>query len=368
MSVISKKICLFNYPPIANFHGYKIDTFDPLKYFHPKDHWALTDIFPWGLNGYNKKRGLTSSAAGVDKLYRERDPSYMKMVGDFVDKFQDYDLIVMSGYNFIHPEILVTKLSKPIKVLGFIDDPMSTYRSGIPFLWAFDGAFYISPSYIDNLLFSDAIKRWGNKPNTWWPLVPYSFQKPAVENDDFFINRNVEVTYVGNPSASKVDRLIKLKKHFGDRMKVHGRWPFKGYIGLIRGLFGKPVYPYKVTSLSVPDRTNLYWNTKIGFNMHVSDTPTETGNVRMYESVAHGMLMICDKAGADGHNQIFKDEVEALYYNNVDNAIDLIESLLRDDKERLRIAKNGYNKYWQDYEWESNLKKFLDWALSIQRI
>lgn len=362
-----KKVCLFNFPPMENFHGYHIETFDPLAYFPKGSRWPFTDLIIWGLNGWDQRRALTAGAAGVDRLYRERNPHYMRMIGDFIDRFRDFDLIVMSSYNFVHPEVLTRELKKPIKVLGFIDDPLSTYMRGIPYLWAFDGAFFISPAYIDNLSFSQAINRWTEKPVTWWPLVPFPYQQPEKANETFFRERDVEVVYVGNPSASKVDRLIGMKRHFGTRMQVHGRWSFKGYVGYIRGLSGKAVYPYRVTSLTAQQRTQLYWRTKIGFNMHVSDQPFETGNMRMYETPAHGMMMICDKGGADGHERIFKPDREAIYYDTIGQAIELIEHYLHNDDERIRIAQGGFDRYWRDYEWESNLLRFLDWSMALDR-
>lgn len=361
-----KKICLFNYPPMDDFHGYHIENFDPLAYFPKGSRWPFTDLIIWGLNGWDQRRALTAGAAGVDRLYRERNPHYMRMIGDFIDRFRDFDLIVMSTYNFIHPEVLARELKKPIKVLGFIDDPLSTYLRGIPYLWAFDGAFFISPGYIDDQPFDEAIQRWG-KPNMWWPLVPFPFTRPENADEAFFRQRDVDVVYVGNPSASKVERLIRLKRHFGERMRVHGRWPFKGYTGFVRGIFGKPIYPYRVTSLTNQQRTQLYWRTKIGFNMHVSDHPFESGNMRMYETPAHGMLMVCDKSAANTHARIFEPHTEAVYYDGVNEAIDLIEYYLTHDEERIRIAQSGYERYWQDYQWEPNFLRFLDWASSIQR-
>lgn len=360
-----KKVCLFNSPPIAEFHGYRIETFDPLAYFSKRSHWSIRDLIVSGLNGYDQRRALVE-AAGIDRLYCERNPQYVKMIGDFVDRFRDFDLIIMSTYNFIHPEVLARELKKPIKILGFIDDPYSTYTRGIPYLWAFDGAFFISPSYIDDLSFEGAIDRWGGKPATWWPLVPFAFRRPIKADAKFFRDRDVEVVYVGNPSPSKVDRLIKLKRHFGSRMRIHGRWPFKGYAGYIRGLLGKPVYPHKVTSLSHEERTQLYWRAKIGFNMHVSDYPCETGNMRMYETPAHGMMMICDKAGGDGHARIFEPNSEAIYYENIKEATEMIEYYLAHDEERIKIARAGYGRYWNDYEWEANTKEFFDWACAIR--
>lgn len=362
-----KKVCLFNFPPMENFNGYHIESFDPLAYFPKGSRWPFTDLIIWGLNGWDQRRALTAGAAGVDRLYRERNPHYMRMVSDFIDRFRDFDLIVMSSYNFIHPEVFARELKTPIKVLGFIDDPLSTYMRGIPYLWAFDGAFFISPSYLDDLPFNEAISRWGGKPATWWPLVPYPYQRPEKIDEAFFRERDVEVVYVGNPSAPKVERLIGLKRHFGSRLRVHGRWPFKGYVGYIRGLLGKPVYPHRVTSLTHEQRTQLYWRAKIGFNMHVSDQPFETGNMRMYETPAHGTMMICDKAGADGHARIFEPDREAIYYDTPGQAIELIEHYLDNDEERIRIAQAGFDRYWRDYEWESNLLRFLDWSMALDR-
>jgi len=362
-----KKVCLFTGLPRVNFHGYSIETFDPLEYFQEKMRWSLSDFIRCGLNGYDKKRAITAGAAGIDRLYRERDPAYMQMTKDFVERFRDFDLIVMSTYNFIHPEVLKRELKKPIKILGFIDDPLSTYLRGIPYLWAFDGAFYISPSYIDNLNFTDALQQWGCNHSTWRPLVPFSLNKPEQADGAFYSERDIDLVYVGNPTASKVDRLKKLKRYFGARMHVHGRWPLRGYIGFVRGLLGKPIYPYRVTSLSNEQRTNLYYRAKIGFNMHVSDYSYETGNIRMYETPAHGMMMVCDKAGANAHNKIFTEGKEAIYYDDIEDAISKIEYYLEHDEERIQIAKSGFKRAWNDYGHEQNLKKFLDWAVSVPK-
>lgn len=360
-----KKVCLFNYPLMNGFHGYDIESFDPLPYFSVKKKWPLFNFLTNGLDGYDKKRAIMAGAAGVDRLYRERDPDYMRMLDDYIDRFRDFDLIIMSTYNFIHPEILRRELKKPIKILGFIDDPLSTYLRGIPYLWVFDGAFFISPSYIDNLNFTDALQQWGCNHSVWWPLVPSSLNKPKQVDDTFYRKRDIDLVYVGNPSASKVERLKKLKRYFGARMHVHGRWPLKGYIGLVRGLLGKPIYPYRVTSLSNDERTKLYCRAKIGFNMHVSDYPYETGNMRMYETPAHGMMVVCDKAGANAHTNIFSEDEEAIYYDNIDDAISKIEYYLEHDEERIKIAKAGFTRAWKDYGHEANLKKFLDWAITV---
>lgn len=87
----------------------------------------------------------------------------------------------------------------------------------------------------------------------------------------------------------------------------------------------------------------------------------------MYETPAHGMLMVCDKAAANTHARIFESETEAIYYESVDDAIGLIEHYLSHDEDRIRIAQAGYERCWRDYQWEPNLVRFLDWAINIPR-
>ena len=142
------KVCYFHNPTVAgSFHGYELSTLDPAPYFLsnvPRLRWA---------SAQRRFRALLS-AKGVDTLYRERDPAYMRFVHDFVDSYRDARLIVLATYNPIHPDILHRELPQPTKILGFIDDPYSTYERGIPYLWAFDGAFYISPDYKDIIAFA----------------------------------------------------------------------------------------------------------------------------------------------------------------------------------------------------------------------
>ena len=102
-----------------------------------------------------------------------------------------------------------------------------------------------------------AFKCWCDKPLSWWPLLPFPYQQPEHADEAFLRERNVDVTYVGGPYGSKVNRITQLKQNFGDRMRVHGHWPLKGYMGFALGLIGKPILPHRMTPLSAAERTNL---------------------------------------------------------------------------------------------------------------
>src|SRR5262249_51445134 len=175
---------------------YEISSLDPAPFFDEEPYWEPTELVTGGWNRYSRVRSL-HSAEGVDRLYRERNPAYMRFVAEFVNQYRDHDLVVMATYNPVHPEVLWHEMKKPIKILGFIDDPYSSYVRGIPYLWAFDGAFYITPSYDDRSLTRDALARWGCPSSTWWPLVPFPFSRPEL-GERFFSERSVDLAYVGN--------------------------------------------------------------------------------------------------------------------------------------------------------------------------
>ncbi len=363
-----KKVCIFGFPRMENFHEYSIDSLDPAPYFPSVDRQALFQKL--------------SEAKSLDQMYREKDSAYMRFLGDFVDKFRDADLFVAYIYNPIHPEVLLKELSKTIKILGFIDDPFSTYVRGVPYLWVFDGAFHISPGYSDQYLFQDALARWGCEQSCWWPLVIprldgqsegniWPLVPPRAEaqrrGDAFFRERDLDLIYVGAPYSSKMDKLARLRKRFGPRMRIHGRWPYAGYVGMLRRLRGKAAMWTRVTGISDEERTSLYYRTKIGVNMHLSDRPAETGNMRMYEVPAHGMMLLCDKAGMNAHERIFVPGKEAIYYDSTDDAIAKIEYYLNHNEERESIARAGFARAHRDYDGETNMKRFLDWAMGLPK-
>lgn len=361
-----KKVCVFDFPESKVGNKFSIRSFNFNSYFVADNSMSIAG-FKSRWNIFWKKRLIIAGVEKVDELYRAKDPEYMAFVKDFVEEFKDYDLIVMSTFNPVHPEVFHKYLKKPIKILGFIDDPYSTYLRGIPYLWAFDGAFYISKSYSKEDLFEEALQKWGCENSYWWPLCPRNVEIPAQVNEDFFTKRTNDITYVGLPSVDKIQRLCQLKKHYGDQFSLYGRWPFYGYAGIVKGLMSKQIYWGRVKSLSNTERTDLYLNTKIGFNMHVSSTPTETGNMRMYEVPMHGIMLLCDKAGRDAHEEIFEPNIEAVFYDDFEDAISKIDYYLANEDERCKIAKKGFERAVKDYNWNQNFIKFLDWAIALKK-
>jgi len=365
-----KNICILHFPRIADFHGYSIDNLDPRPYFKNRQS-------PWGKVILGRH---LLQAKYIDQMYREKDPAYMRFLDDFIAKFENAHVIIAASNNPVHPEVLYRDLKGPVKIAGFTDDPQATYIRGIPYQWAFDGAFYISPSYNDEFLFKDALARWGCDYSYWWPLVwprmsggtesglwPLQEAREAADKkgDGFFSQRDIDLIYVGNYYDPKVDRLVELNKRFGSRLHIHGRWRLSGYRGAMRWALGKAPLWRRVSPLSDAERAQLYFRARIGINMHLSGTPMETGNMRMYEVAAHGAMLLCDKGGRNAHEFIFEPDKEAVFYDSVADMMEKIEYYLQHEEEREKIARAGFERVHRDYDGETNFRKFLDWACSV---
>src|SRR5262249_50986658 len=140
-----------------------------------------------------------------------------------------------------------------------------------------------------------------------------------------------------------------------------------GYRGAARWIVGQSPLWTRVTSISDQERAKLYCRSKIGINMHLSETPMETGNMRMYEVPAHGAMLLCDKAGMSAHERIFQSNKEALIYDSMDDPIAKIEYHLEHDDDREKIARAGFDRVHRDYDGETNFKNFLDWASGLPK-
>jgi hypothetical protein len=276
-----------------------------------------------------------------------------------IAELQSFDILVFSTFNPIHPEILASRLRDKVKVIGFSDDPYSTYIRGIPYAWAFDAAYFISPSYSAAMAFPELMQCVGVARSRWMPLVqPIDF--PLLDEGQLR-RRDRAICYVGFPTNSKFDRLIALRKAFGDRFEVHGRWPLKGLAGFVRPLKGNRGFFQRVTSLSAEQKRQLYLATQIGFNMHVSDRPAECGNMRTYEAPQFGMMLLCDRGANNLQNTIFEEGREAVYYSTIAEAIERADFYLRNPDERVRIAMNGHRRCHAEYRWDKVMEEFLSW-------
>lgn len=77
--------------------------------------------------------------------------------------------------------------------------------------------------------------------------------------------------------------------------------------------------------------------------------------------------MVCDKAARDAHASVFAPNAQAVFYESLDDAIELMEYYLAHPEERLQIARRGFERFWRDYTADANLLKFPIWACATRK-
>ena len=120
----------------------------------------------------------------------------------------------------------------------------------------------------------------------------------------------------------------------------------------------KKCYRGKVTPGGVLD---IYRKTKIVPNMHYNKYPAAGTNLRPFEAMASGAMVISDDIRADIFN-VFKDGEEFVSFHEGDSQRfkELVEYYLNNPEERLKIAKNGYQAIMTRHTYFMRMKEMMD--------
>ena len=236
----------------------------------------------------------------------------------------------------------------------FGDDPEGCETTSQYYVKNYNYAFCGGVYFDKNTKISEKYLEWGAKKSKFIPLGVYPKKRREINN---FEDREIDLVYVGGCYLPKVFRIFKLKKHFGSRMKMYGRGWSKSNNFLKTAILKAIKFIYKIPQieeLPKDEIVDLYQNTKIGFNIHMSYGPS---NVRMYELPANGVMQICDCE--NGLKELYKINKEVIVYKNINDAIKKIEYYLKNNKERIKIAKAGYKKVLENYKVEYSFELLL---------
>jgi len=304
----------------------------------------------------------------LDSLYQQRDKKYFTFLENFQKNFHEFDILICDQLNPFHPEWLYNNLKHIIKIYGMIDDPVCTYHRTLSQIWAFDGVFYVSPGYNEKFTMNELIKSYNSRLETFF--LPHARNNKLTQAhldtvNKSFNKRNEDVLYVGAYYESKIERLIFLKNKLGDKFNVYGNWPYKGFRGILRGLELKTPFFQRVKYITEREKFDLFLKHKICFNMNWNEG-RETGNMRMYQAPFYGMMLLCDQSAKNQHEVIFNKD-EAIFYDCIEDAVEKIDYYLKNDSERIRIAKNGFKRAVNDYNHEKIWIDILNWSLNIYK-
>jgi spore maturation protein CgeB len=228
----------------------------------------------------------------------------------------------------------------------------------MPYSYAFDHIFTVTPSYNSKVSMPDQFKKWGAKNASYVPLGAISSQFQNLEQDFIFNRtRQNELVFVGSSTTlERNEKLFEIKKHFKNRFVLRGQWGWKTNL---RNIIVNNTDFWITAQTNLP---NLYLNSKIGINIHDS-SEYGFGNRRTYELPLNGVMLISDFK-ASHLNDIYELDKEVIGYENIDEAIYLIEYYLQHDDERNEIALKGFLKAKEKYLF-SNI--FLSVLKDIQK-
>ena len=89
----------------------------------------------------------------------------------------------------------------------------------------------------------------------------------------------------------------------------------------------------------------------------------ETGNSRLYELPANGVMQICDRGAGNATAELFEEGREIVLYDDMEEAIDKIRYYLAHPEEREKIALAGYRRVMRDYRQETIYRDLFDWIV-----
>lgn len=307
------------------------------------------------------------TADSLNDLYKNKNSEYFVFLDWFYKTYKDFDILVSAQINPLHPEWLCENFKNTIKIYGMQDDPVCTYHRTFSELWAFDGVYYVSPSFNEKYTTKELISLYNSNIHSYF--LPNVTSNIYTSDHDFSVQeslskRKKSIIYVGQYYESKIDRLIYFKDKLKDEFDVFGWWPRLGYQGVVRALKFKRPFLLRVNSLTESQKLRHFLNYKICLNMNWNEK-LETGNMRMFQAPFYGMMLLNDVAAKNQHLEIFNNN-EAVYFDGIEDAVEKAEYYLKNDSERLKIARNGYLKASKIYNKEFVWNNFLKWASELK--
>jgi spore maturation protein CgeB len=184
----------------------------------------------------------------------------------------------------------------------------------------------------------------------------YILKKLMPEKD------NIEVSFIGGLSAAHNKRVAELQK-FAKKVPTK-IW---GYgIGnledkrnrVVRKILGPtPIIKNYKGECWGQDMYNKLAASKITFNSHIELAGSYAVNMRMFEATGCGTLLLTD--GKNSKLKFFEDKKHVLFYESIDEAIELANYYLQNEKERKAIAKAGQDFTLSNYNYRTTTQKLI---------
>jgi spore maturation protein CgeB len=283
-------------------------------------------------------------AQALDDLYFDCKTDLMRLYDEVKRTItaESIDALFVDNCAPYHPDWLRTL--GVFKVLRISDGPIAAYDRDFAYAHAYDLVLYHSPAYSRDMGIAEKLRYLKVEASAFLPLGVFdeAFSPGLSEEALFARERDIDVIFIGAMHLGKMPFLAKVKKALGRRCRMHGLTSLK------RNLYfnAKHGFPGWIRPIPQADYPVLYQRAKIGFNLHNRGKYT-VGSYRLFELPANGVMQISD--GDEHLGAFFVEGDEVVGYRDADDLIAKIEHYLKNDAERLRIARNGYRRTMRDY-------------------
>jgi len=128
---------------------------------------------------------------------------------------------------------------------------------------------------------------------------------------------------------------------------------------LIRHFFPNPILKNYMGELWGMDMYNKLANSKITFNSHGDVAGEYAVNMRMYEATGCGTLLLTD--GKYSKLKLFEDRKEVVFYDSIEEAIELVDYYLKHENERVSIANAGQKVTFEKYNYRKTTELMISY-------
>lgn len=283
------------------------------------------------------RTGKNLSFRELDRKWNCGDTALLSMYERLEERLQGKDILINGPGIHLHPDF-VQRLPQTT-VFQCFDDPESSSELSRPVATSYDVCL------VGNIAEIETYKSWGVKNVAWLPQGIWpEFQDPEMTSEKILQEgRSMDLFLMADRlSPWRRASMNRLLKEFPNGHFFGRGWP-RGY-------------------LPVGQEVSYLKNSKIGINLHNSTGPV---NIRTFYLPANGVLQICDNKSHFG--KIFKLGKEAVGFDTIEEALELIRYYLAHETERREIAARGFERAVRDYNQISVFRRALDFIKQHQK-
>lgn len=197
-----------------------------------------------------------------------------------------------------------------------------------------------------------------------------SFEPSVFEN--ISRNKTIDVSFTGSINLFKEGHFKRLKFLYNLSKKINIKLylanvrSYRYFISIIRCILK---FDFKsifyLTYLSIKSHTprigiemlKVIASSKIAVNIHIDAAKNEAANLRMYEVTGVGTCLLTDFK--ENLNNYFELNNEVVAYKTVDDCINKIKTLLKDENEIKRLSFNGQQKTFKEHSFKERVNKLV---------